>query len=342
MSQDFRPRPLSRRKFVGSLGVLGFGTLLLAGCGEVSPTPVPVTPTPNGLTENGTKVNGPTIGLVMKSLNNQYFVDMRDGAIKYQQQKANFNLITKGTETETDIDGQASIVDEFISRKVDGIVIAPADSYGLVPVLAKAVKAGIKVVNIDVKLDDTSMKSAGIDLAFVGPDNTVGAKLSGDVLAKAVGQGGKVVILEGNPGADNAAQRKSGFMQSISQYGLVMLDSKTAHWETDEAKTVFDNMLSAHPDIQGVMASNDSMVLGVTSVLEAKGLASKIKVVGFDNIAEVQALIKKGEVLATVDQFAPQQAAYGIDNLMKLLAGQSVTGWIKTDVKLITASDLNS
>jgi ribose transport system substrate-binding protein len=278
----------------------------------------------------------------MKSLNNQFFIDMRDGAVKYQQQKQTFNLLTAGIQTETDIDGQASLVEDYIKRKVDAIVIAPADSYGLVPELAKAVKAGIKVINIDVKLDASAMKDAGFDSVYVGPDNAAGAKLAGDALAKALGSGGKVVILEGNPGADNATQRKNGFMAAVKEGGLQLLDNKSAHWETEEAKTVFTNMLAANPDVEGVMCSNDAMVLGVAKVLEATGKTGKIKVVGFDNIPDVQPLIKQNKVLATVDQFGSQQAIYGIDNALKLLAGQQVTGWIKTPVKLITLNELGS
>jgi ribose transport system substrate-binding protein len=265
---------------------------------------------------------------------------MRDGAVKYQQQQKTFTLLTSGIQTETDIDGQASLVEDYIKRKVDAIVIAPADSYGLVPVLAKAVKAGIKVINIDVKLDDNSMKDAGFSLTFVGPDNSEGAKLAGDALAKALGKGGKVIILEGNPGAENATQRKNGFLASVKDGGLTLLDTKSAHWETEEARTVFTNMMSAHSEIQGVMCSNDAMLLGVVKVLEATGNTGKIKVIGFDNIPNVQPLIKDKKVLATVDQFGSQQAIFGIDNALKLISGQQVSGWIKTPVKLITETEL--
>lgn len=336
-------RQLSRRQLLKSAGVLGIGSLVLAACGD-SPTATPaaVKTTAAATTVAGAKSGTPTIGLVMKSLNNEYFKDMQNGALKYQTEKGSFKLITAGIDNETDIDGQAGIVQKFIEQKLDAIVIAPADSYGLVPVLARAVKAGIKVINIDVKLDDAAMKTAGVNLAFVGPDNMAGAKLSGDILAKSLGSGGKVVILEGNPGAANAIQRKNGFLAAIKEGNLTLVDSKTAHWEQEEAKTVFLNMLSgANGDsIQGVMCSNDSMLLGVLKALESRNLTSKIQVVGFDNIPAVQPLIKGGKVLATVDQYGSQQAIFGIDNALKLLGGEDVTGWIKTPVKAITKADL--
>jgi ribose transport system substrate-binding protein len=324
------------------MGVLGLAGYALVGCGDtvtsLAPTVTPATPA--GPVVASTGGTGPTIGLVMKSLNNDFFKDMRDAALKYQQQKGTFKLITTGIQTETDIDEQATIVENLIKQKVDAIVIAPADSYGLVPVLTKAVKAGVKVVNIDVKLDDASMKKAEIDLVFVGPDNTVGAKLSGDVLAKTLGVGGKVALLEGNPGAANAVQRKNGFLAAIQEGGLILLESKTAHWEMEEARTLFINILTAHPEVQGVMCANDSMVLGVIKALETTGAGNKVQIAGFDNIPAVQLLVKEGKVLVTVDQYGSQQAIFGIDNALKLLAGEQVAGWIKTPVKAITKADL--
>ena len=224
-----------------------------------------------------------------------------------------------------------------VTRRVDAIVVAPADSRALLSPVVRAIKGGIKVINIDVAFDPAAMKKHGVDIAFVGPDNRAGAKLSGDVLAKALGQGGKVVIIEGNPGAENGVQRALGYRDAIKGGGLDLLDSRTAHWETEEANTVFTNMLTAHGDIAGVMAANDSMALGVVKAIDAAGRSGKIKVVSFDNIPAIQPLLKQGKVLATVDQFGAELAALGIDNAMKEIAGQTLTGWIKTPLQLVTA-----
>jgi len=280
----------------------------------------------------------PVIGLVMKSLANEFFKDMEEGAIKHVQERGDLTLVPVGMHSETDIDTQISAIENFITQKVDAIVVAPADSRALVPPLARAIKAGIIVINIDVALDEAAKKQAGVDLAFVGPDNRAGAKMSGDVLAKALGPGGKVVIIEGNPGADNAQQRKRGFDDSVKEGKLDLVDSRTAHWETEEANSVFSNILTAHPDVQGVMAANDSMALGVVKAIDAAGKSGKIKVVGFDNIAAVQPLLKDGKLIATVDQFGSQMAANGIDYAMKALKGEKLEGWIKTPIKLVTAS----
>lgn len=280
----------------------------------------------------------PTVCLIMKSLANEYFQDMKKGAETHVAQRKDLTLDVSGTQNETDVDGQVALVDKCITRQAAAIVIAPADSKALVQSVAKAVQAGVKVVNIDVKLDDKALKDAGIDVPFVGPDNREGAKQSGLALAKVLPKGAKVVIMEGNPGADNALQRKNGFQDAVKESGLTLADSKTAHWETDEANAVFANMLTARPDIAGVLSSNDSMSLGVLKVIEER--KANVKVASFDNIPAIRPYVKSGAVVATLDQYGSKQAADGIDVAMKLLAGQKITGWQKTAIKLITKSDL--
>jgi len=283
----------------------------------------------------------PKIGLVMKSLANEFFKQMEAGAEAYAAKNAaKFDFKAVGMKDERDFASQVDAVENFVTQKYDIIVVAPADSKAMVTPLAKAVKAGVAVINIDVELDKDAKKAAGIDLAFFGPDNRAGAKLAGDALAKALGAGGKVVILEGNPEADNAQQRKKGFDDSVAEGKLQLLDSKTAHWETEEANTLMTNFLTQYHDIQGVMAANDSMALGVVKALDSAGKSGSIKVVGFDNIPAVQPLIKGGKMLATVEQYGAQMAALGIEYGLRQMAGEKFTGWVKTDIKLITAADL--
>lgn len=277
----------------------------------------------------------PVVGLVMKSLANEFFQNMLAGAEAHEKKRGDYELRAVGMQNETDFESQINAVENFITQGVDAIVIAPADSRAMVRPLKKAMKAGIVVVNFDVALDADAKKQQGVELAFVGPDNRGGAKLAGDALGKKLGKGGKVVIIEGNPGADNATQRRLGFEDSVAEYGLDLLDSRTAHWETEEANTVFSNMLTAHPDVQGVMAANDSMAIGVVKALESAG-RSDIIVVGFDNIPAVGPMIKDGRMLATVDQFGADMAANSIDLALEVIAGgPKLEGWVKTPIELV-------
>ncbi len=118
----------------------------------------------------------PVVGLVMKSLANEFFKNMLEGAQAHNKEKGTYELKAVGMQSETDIETQINAVENFITQGVNAIVIAPADSRALVPPLKRAVDAGIVVVNIDVELDAQAKKDAGLELAFVGPDNRAGAK----------------------------------------------------------------------------------------------------------------------------------------------------------------------
>ncbi|WP_374635001.1 sugar ABC transporter substrate-binding protein [Paracoccus sp. (in: a-proteobacteria)] len=316
-----RPFSYSRRQVIGT-SALAAGSLLLPAMPAFAQ-------------------DKPKVGLVMKSLANEFFRQMQAGAEEYAAQNTDkFAFAAVGMKDERDFAAQVDAIENFITQQYNVIVLAPADSKAMVTPVKKALEAGIKVINIDVALDAEAKAQAGVELAFFGPDNREGAKMVGMALANDLGSGAKVVILEGNPEADNAKERKKGFDDAVAEGGLTVLDSKTAHWETEEANTLMTNFLTQYQDIQGVMAANDSMALGVVKALDATGLSGKIKVVGFDNIPAVQPLIRDGKMLATIDQFGAQMAAMGIDYGLKELAGETHSGWVKTEIKLITASDL--
>lgn len=282
------------------------------------------------------KSDKPVIGLVMKSLGAEFFKSMEEGAKVHAAERGDLVLKPLGTQSQTEIDQQISIVENLITQNVDAIVIAPMDGRALVPPVAKALKAGIPVINIDVMFDDATMMEYGIEVPFIGPDNVEAAKAVGDILAKKLGPGGKVIIIEGVQAAVNAQQRKEGFMQSIEEHNLNLLSSNTANWEIEEAFQVFSNLLTAYPDVEGVMCANDAMALGVVQAINAAGKTGKIEVIGFDNDDAIQPLIKSGKVLATVDQFGKDMASFGIDAAMDVIGGKVVTGWQKTPIKIIT------
>ncbi len=283
----------------------------------------------------------PVVGVVLKSLANEFFKTLQEGAEAWAKEDGRYTLDIKGMNSETDIDTQLSIMDTFISQGVDMIILAPADSSALVPSVVKAQAAGIPVVNFDVRLDAEQLKANGLeDFLFVGPDNEEGAYLAGMALAEKIGEGGKVFIIEGNPGADNAIARKAGFDKAVAEGKLELLESSTAHWETEEANALVANLLTKYPEVQGIMCANDSMVLGAQKAVEAAG-RDDIQIVGFDNIAAVQDLIKQGKALATVDQFGADMVKMAIEVGQKIIDGEiEPLGWEKTPVKLITIEDL--
>ena len=271
----------------------------------------------------------------MKSLEAEFFQEMKQGAITFAKKHADFKLITVGTTTQTEIELQIELVNQLIREKVDAIVLVPIDSKALVPVTVKAIQAGIKVINIDIKLNEELLRQEGIELTYVGPDNKTASNIVGNVLAKKLKKDAKVILIEGLRVAENAQQRKAGFMESISTYGLNLIASEAADWETKKAEQVFERLYIQHPDVEGVMCSNDAMALGVLNVLKRNDKAGAIPVIGFDNDASVRPFLKSGALLATIDAFGSQMAVEGIGFALKVLNGMENKGSYSTDFKLI-------
>jgi len=283
------------------------------------------------------KAGKPRIALVMKSLANEFFKTMEEGARAHQKEHAGqYELIANGIKDERDVAKQISLVEEMIAQKVDAIIIAPADSKALVGVCKKALDAGIVVVNIDNKLDKDALAEKGLKIPFVGPDNRKGARLAGEHLARQLQKGDKVAIVEGIPNAINGILRKQGFEDAAKAAGLIVERSQTAYWETDKAEKVVSAMITQHPDLKGVMCANDSMALGAVAALKAAGKLDQVKVVGFDNITAIQQLMRDGRILCTVDQHADQIAVHGILYALDILAPKDK----ETPVDLITIEDL--
>ncbi|PTT27162.1 sugar ABC transporter substrate-binding protein [Pseudomonas sp. HMWF021] len=283
----------------------------------------------------------PKVALVMKSLANEFFLTMEDGAKAYQKEhSADFDLISNGIKDETDTAGQTRIVEQMILAKVNALVIAPSDSKAMVPVIKKAVDAGITVINIDNQLDPQIVKSKNISVPFVGPDNRKGARLVGEYLAKQLKAGDEVGIIEGVSTTTNAQQRTAGFKDAMDAAQIKVVSLQSGDWEIDKGNKVAASILSEYPDVKALLAGNDSMAVGAVSAVRAAGKAGQVQVVGYDNINAIKPMLKDGRVLATADQFAARQAVFGIETALKILKGEKVdsgaNGVIETPVELVT------
>lgn len=277
----------------------------------------------------------PVIGLVMKSLQAEFFQEMEKGACSFAKQRPEFQLIAVGTNTQTEIEQQIRLIEQMITDQVDALVVVPIDSKALVPVVVQAVQAGIKVINIDIRLDRELLAESGVEIAYIGPDNFTAAYTVGQVLTGHLKPGSKILMLEGLSVAENAQQRKAGFLKAIQEGGMVLLGSEPADWETFKASIAFLKLYARYPETDAVMCCNDAMALGVLQVLEEKGLAGKIPVIGFDNDAAIQPYLASGALLATIDAFGSQMAVEGIKLALKVLGGLENKGTFSTPFELI-------
>ena len=282
----------------------------------------------------------PVIALVMKSLANEFFVNMASGAERHQAERVNYELIINGIRNESDLAQQVALVDQMISRGVDAIVIAPADSQVLVPALARASAAGIVIINIDNRLEPEVLEDYGLSIPFIGPSNRAGAKMVGDFALQNVAAGSKVAILEGITSAVNSIERRTGFEEAITDAGMNLVTLQSAEWDQTKAAQVMAGILSQYPDLDVILAANDNMALGAASAVGMARREKEIVIAGFDNISAVHPLIEAGTVIATVDQFGDQLAVFGIEYAIEALESGAELEDRETLLELVTVETL--
>ena len=157
------------------------------------------------------------------------------------------------------------LVEDMIAEKIDAIVIAPGDSQRLIPALKKAIDAGIKVVNIDNRLDQEAVKQAGLKpIPFISVDNDAGAYKVGKYLVNGISSPTELAILEGIRSADNAMQRAQGARRAFAENKQIkVVASETANWKIDEAYNRTKEIFLKHPNVKLMFAANDMMAIGV-------------------------------------------------------------------------------
>jgi len=287
---------------------------------------------------SGGAANGkPRVALVMKTLNNPFFIDMQRGA-EQAAKDLNVDLVVQAAERETDVERQMQIVENLIQARVGALALTPSGSREVVPVVGKANQANIPVVIVDTRLDQKAAADAGVKTtAFVGSDNYKGGQIIGEYLVKTSGAKAKVAILEGIPGHETGDSRVRGFRDAIKgSPGVTIVASQPANWERDQGFNVFQNILQAHPDVDTVFACNDIMALGAIEAIAAANKSGKIRVLGFDAIDDARKAITDGRMAATVAQYPDEMGRAAIEAAVKAMKGESVPADIGVRIGLIT------
>lgn len=281
------------------------------------------------------------VAMVLKATRNEFFALMGEGARAHQARRRNeYELTLQGIEGETDVAAQERLVLQAIERRARALVIVPADSNALLPVLLKALKAGLLLLNLDNKLDDRALATAGVNIPFVGPSNFLGSRTVGEYVAKQLPRGAAVGIIEGPPGSINAKSRSDGFRAAITAAGLRLAAVRSGFWTRELGHGAALELMRLAPDTKALLCGNDNMALGAVQALRELGRSADVLVSGYDNIPSIRPLIAQGTVLATVDQFPEKQAEYALDAVLNALQTgmrqADLPSIIQSPVKLVT------
>jgi ribose transport system substrate-binding protein len=264
--------------------ILAAACIALAGCNRDNPS--------------AGGAGKPTVALVVKTLNNPFFIEMQKGA-EEAAKKAGVTLVVQAADREVDVERQMQIIENLIERKVNALCITPSGSREIVPVIVKANQANIPVLIVDTRVDEKALAAAGGKVAtFIGSNNYDGGRIAGAFLVEKLGGKGSVAVLEGIPGHETGDARLQGFREAIAKApGIKIVASQPANWERDQGFNVFQNILQAQP--------------------------------------EARAAIQKGTMAATIAQFPARMGATAIENAAKLLRGEKIDGFTPVSIELV-------
>jgi ribose transport system substrate-binding protein len=268
-----------------------------------------------------------TVGLSISTMNNPFFVALRDGA-QAEAKAAGINLIT--VDAQNDAAKQIAGVEDLIQKKVPVILLNPTDSDAVANVVKEAAAAGIKVISLDRAVNGAEVSS------HIASDNAAGGRMAGEFLLKKLGGKGNLVELEGIPGSSAARERGAGFESAIAgKPGVKLVAKQPASFDRAQGLTVMENILQGNKDIQGVFAQNDEMALGAERAIEEAGLKN-VDIVGFDATPDAVAAVKAAKLAATVQQKPELIGKMGVDTAKLLIEGKPVDRNIPVPLALVS------
>ncbi|OJF79976.1 sugar ABC transporter substrate-binding protein [Nocardia seriolae] len=308
-----------RAAVVAAVAVAG----LLAGCG--------------GSVSNSGKTDAKKLVLIPGVANEPFYISMQCGASD-EAKKLGYSLDTQAP-SQFDASLQTPIVTGVIANKPGAILIAPTHAQAMASPIKQAKDAGIKVIEVDTALQDTS-----IALSSISSDNVKGGRLAAQTLAKLVGDKGSVLVINTKAGTSTTDQRAQGFGDELKQShpGMTSLGVQYNNNEAAQAASIVTATLAAHPDLAGIFATNLSSAEGAATGLRNAGKLGQVKVVGFDASPKQVQDLKDGTVQALIAQNPGDIGKQGVDQAAAALEGKPVTRTIQTDMIAITQDNMSA
>ena len=247
------------------------------------------------------------IGMTVPGMQFPFFVIMGEEA-RGKADELGVELIIHDSQNQSST--QVSGIENFVAQRVDAILISPITTDSQVSAIEAAAAGGIPVATVDRKANTDAV------LLHVGADNVEGGRAAARYIIQELGGSGKVIQLEGTPGASAAIDRKAGFDEIMADSGVEVVVSQTAEFSRSEGQRVMENLIQAYPDFDAVFGANDEMIIGAVEAMAASGINPADKItVGFDATPDAFAYIDEGKLDVTIDQFPGRQAGEAIQAL---------------------------
>ncbi|MCP3799467.1 substrate-binding domain-containing protein [Allokutzneria sp. A3M-2-11 16] len=269
-----------------------------------------------------------TVALSVSTLNNPFFVQLRDGA---QEAAKALGVKLVVQDAQNDPATQVNQVQTFTTQGVKAIIVNAVESDQATPAAKAAENAKIPVVAVDRAVNNAKIASQ------IASDNVAGGKLAAEALAKAIGGAGDVVVLQGTPGTSAARDRGQGFTEGIkASAGVKVAAQQAADFDRSKGLEVTTSLLPTQAALKGLFAQNDEMALGAIKALAGRD----VKVVGFDATEDGLAAIQAGTMAATIAQQPRELGKLAVEQAVKAAKGEPVTAKVDVPVKVVTKENL--
>ncbi|QPB41585.1 ribose ABC transporter substrate-binding protein RbsB [Rodentibacter haemolyticus] len=278
-----------------------------------------------GLAVSGSASAQDTIALAVSTLDNPFFVTLKDGAQK-KADELGYKLVV--LDSQNDPAKELANVEDLTVRGAKVLLINPTDSEAVSNAVAIANRNNIPVITLD------RGATKGKVVSHIASDNVSGGKMAGDFIAQKLGDGAKVIQLEGIAGTSAARERGEGFKQAIDEHKFNVLASQPADFDRTKGLNVTENLLAGKTDVQAIFAQNDEMALGALRAIKAAN--KKVIVVGFDGTEDGVKAVKSGKMTATIAQQPDLIGSLGVVTADKVLKGEKVEAKIPVDLKVIS------
>lgn len=278
------------------------------------------------------------IAVIPKGTTHEFWKSIHAGAIQGSWD-AQVDIYWKGPSKDDDRDAQIRVVEDAISRGVDGIVIAPSDNRALVRPLEDAVKQGIPVVVIDSPIDWEGKVS------YIGTDNYDGGVVGARTLAGMLDGSGKVMMMRYFEGSGSTMAREEGFLDTMRKEFpgiLVVSGNQYGGSTTESCYATAENLLNSYKQLDGIFCACEPTIFGMLRALQDSGRAGSMKVVGFDATEKLLEALRAGEIHGLVLQNPFRMGELGVEAMADHLAGKPVERLIDTGTLVATKDNLET
>lgn len=301
------------------VAILAVTLLLAIGCAD------------NKLSTQEKRIN---IKVIVKKRDASYWEVVKMGA-EAAEKEFGINVDFDGPNDEKDIEGQIRMVDEAIDEKVDALVLAACDYTKLVDVAEKAVSEKIPVIIIDSELKSDKMMS------FIGTDNVDAGKKLGETLVQKIGDNCNIAVMSFVKGAASAVQREEGFSEAISKYpGIKVLSKEYSNSDENTAQQLTVKLVEKYPDMDAVVCLNAYGTVGAARAIDIRGLAGKVKIIGFDSTPEEVSFVEKDVIQSLVIQNPFSMGYLGIKYALDAMKDEAIPKRINTGSKVIDKANM--